>query len=319
MRKDTKFTEKYRYLCKCKKMNNDVLLRVYIYRARDIISIDMIKIGQYNTLKVDHLADFGAYLDAGDGTTILMPAKYFPFDETPKVGDEVDVFVYNDSEDRLVATTEHPYAMVGEFAFLEVTQVNRVGAFLDWGIESKDLLVPFSEQKADMKEGGVYLVYVYLDNATKRIVASQKVEKFLGNVLPEYRQGQQVQALVCQHTPIGYKCIVDNLHYGMIYDNEVFKPIELEQTIVAYVKNVREDGKIDLTIGAAARERTGDLASQIMDRLRAEGGEIGLGDKSAPEDIKGAFLCSKKDFKKAVGKLYKARKITVEPYKIKLL
>lgn len=279
----------------------------------------MIKIGQYNDLKVDHLADFGAYLDAGDGTTILMPAKYFPYNETPQVGDEMHVFVYTDSEDRLVATTERPFAKVGEFAFLEVRQVNRFGAFLDWGIESKNLLVPFSEQKADMKEGGIYLVYVYLDNTTKRIVASQKIDKFLDNVMPDYREGDQVQALVYQHTPIGYKCIVDNLHHGLIYENEVFKPVELEQTVTAYVKNVREDGKIDLTLSAAAKERTGDLATLILEKLRNNGGTIDLGDKSDPDQIKATFFCSKKDFKKAIGKLYKDRKIEIEPFRIRLI
>lgn len=279
----------------------------------------MIQIGRYNTLKVDHLVDFGAYLDAGNGSTILMPAKYFSNGEVPHEGDMLDVFVYPDSEDRLVATTERPFAMVGEFAFLQVAQVNRVGAFLDWGIESKNLLVPFSEQKIDMKEGGIYLVYVYLDHATMRIVASQKVDKFLGNVMPEYNEGDQVKALVYQHTPIGYKCIVDDLHRGIIYDNETFRPIELEQTVTAYVKNVREDGKIDLTLSAAAKERTGDLATQILDELKKQGGIIALGDKSDPDDIKNAFFCSKKDFKKALGKLYKMRKIEIEAFQIRLI
>lgn len=278
----------------------------------------MIKIGKYNRLKVDHLTDFGAYLDCGDGSTILMPAKYYPEGKEPEIGQEMDVFVYTDSEDRPVATTEHPFAMVGEFAFLQVEQVNRVGAFLDWGIESKGLLVPFREQKADMREGGVYLVYVYLDNATGRIVASQKIEKFIGNVIPSYKQGQEVEALVIAHTPIGYKCIVDNLHYGMIYKNETFRPIELEESITAYVKNVREDGKIDLSLSDKAKARTSDLASEIMQRLKENNGTLPLSDKSDPEDIKAAFSCSKKDFKKALGKLYKERRIEISESSIKL-
>lgn len=279
----------------------------------------MLKIGRYNTLKVDHLADFGAYLDAGDGTTILMPAKYFCGGLPPEAGSEVDVFVYPDSEDRLVATTEHPFAMVGEFAFLQVAQVNKVGAFLDWGLQAKELLVPFSEQKSAMRQDGIYLVYVYLDNATKRIVASSKIEKFLGNVVPDYRKGQEVKALLYQHTPIGYKCIVDNLHYGMIYDNEVFQPLELEQSITAYVKNVREDGKIDLSVGESTRERTNDLAAAILGKLKASGGTLPLTDKSNPEDIQAALFCSKKDFKRAIGKLYKERKIDLLPDAIVLV
>lgn len=271
----------------------------------------MIQIGRYNTLKVDHLADFGAYLDAGDDTTILMPAKYYPDGRTPEIGEEMRVFVYTDSEDRLVATTEHPFAMVGEFAFLQVEQVNKVGAFLDWGIESKNLLVPFREQKSDMREGGIYLVYVYLDTTTKRIVASQKIEKFVGNVIPEYKRGEEVEALVYQHTPIGYKCIVDNLHYGMIYENEVFQPVELEHTITAYVKNVREDGKIDLSISDRAKVRTRSLADVIEERLKDSNGFLPLSDKSSPDEIQRMFQCSKKDFKKAIGALYKARIITI--------
>ena len=168
------------------------------------------KIGQYNTLKVTRLVDFGAYLDGGDGTEILMPAKYISAPLSP--GDEVEVFVYRDSEDRPVATTEHPYAIVGEFAFMQVSQVNNVGAFLDWGLEAKNLLVPFREQKVRMLQGGIYLVYVYLDHTTQRVVASSKIEKFIGNVLPHYNAGDKVQALVYEHTPIGYRCIVDNLH-----------------------------------------------------------------------------------------------------------
>ncbi len=181
----------------------------------------MVKIGDYNRLAVTKIVDFGVYLDGGNGVEILLPAKYI--EGSPEVGQELDVFVYTDSEDRLIATTEHPFARVGQFAFLEVVDVNKVGAFLDWGL-SKNILVPFSEQKSRMKEGGVYLVYVYLDNATKRVVATAKIEKYLGNVPAEYRRGQEVDALVWQHTPIGYRVIVDNLHNGMIYENELFRP-----------------------------------------------------------------------------------------------
>lgn len=268
----------------------------------------MIKIGNYNTLRVARFVDFGAYLTDDDNNEVLLPARYVPDDAT--VGDEIEVFVYTDSEDRPVAVTEHPFATVGEFAFLQVAQVNKFGAFLDWGVP-KHLLVPFSEQRLRMEEGGIYPVYVYLDDITKRVVASGKLEKFLGNVIPDYKPGQEVQALVWKHTDIGYKVIVDNLFQGMIYDNEVYAPLEIQQTITAYVKNVRDDGKIDLTVGDRAAKRVSDLTSLILDRIEHDGGRLTITDSSSPEEIKRAFHCSKKDFKKAVGKLYKERKIAI--------
>ena len=268
----------------------------------------MIKIGNYNTLRVARFVDFGAYLTDDDNNEVLLPARYVPDDAT--VGDEIEVFVYTDSEDRPVAVTEHPFATVGEFAFLQVAQVNKFGAFLDWGVP-KHLLVPFSEQRLRMEEGGIYPVYVYLDDITKRVVASGKLEKFLGNVIPDYKPGQEVQALVWKHTDIGYKVIVDNLFQGMIYDNEVYAPLEIQQTITAYVKNVRDDGKIDLTVGDRAAKRVSDLTSRILDRIEHDGGRLTITDSSSPEEIKRAFHCSKKDFKKAVGKLYKERKIAI--------
>lgn len=270
----------------------------------------MVNIGRYNVLKVSRMVDFGAYLDAGDGAEILIPGKFLP--EGAQPGDEIKVFVYTDSEDRLIATTERPFAQVGECAFLEVAQVNRVGAFLDWGLEAKQLLVPYSEQKYTMRPGGIYLVYVFLDDTTKRIVASTRVEKYLGNVVPRYRRGDQVKALVIEHTPIGYKCIVDNLHYGMIYQNETYTPLEVEQEVTAYVKGVREDCKIDLMLGDRADRRTGTLADRIIDKLRQSDGYLPLSDRSSPETIAEVFACSKKDFKKAIGHLYKDHKILIK-------
>lgn len=270
----------------------------------------MLKIGQYNTLKVNRIVDFGAYLDAGDGLEILMPAKFF--ESEPHEGEEVNAFVYTDSEDRLIATTERPFAVVGEFAFLQVAETNSVGAFLDWGLEAKQLLVPFSEQRDKMHEGGIYLVYVYLDHATNRVVASSKIDKYVGNVLPDYKHGQKVEALLVKHTEIGYKCIVDNLHWGMIYSNEVYQPLSLEEKITAYVKRVREDGKIDLSIADRARARTTNLSDLILEKLRlSPEGFLPLTDRSAPEAIKALLQCSKRDFKKAVGRLYKDRQIAL--------
>ncbi len=270
----------------------------------------MIRIGNYNTLRVKRMSDYGAYLAADDGDEqVLLPMRYV--DENVSPGKELDVFVYTDSEDRPVATTERPFAKVGEFAFLQVVDVTRIGAFLDWGL-SKNLLVPFSEQKIKMRPGGIYLVYVYLDDATSRVVASAKIEKFLGNVYPEYKRGNKVTALVTEHTPIGYKVIVDNLHRGMIYSNELHKPIEIEQSLTAYVKVVRDDGKIDLTLTMPSTGgRVEKISKKILDLLKE--GHMTLTDKSSPEEIERVLQCSKRDFKKTVGALYKAHKIDILP------
>lgn len=269
----------------------------------------MVKIGNYNTLPVVKSVDFGVYLDGGDGLEILLPSRFI--DRIPQVGELMDVFIYTDSEDRIIATTEHPYAQVGEFAFLEAVSVDRIGAFLDWGL-MKDLLVPFREQKVRMRAGKSYPVYLYLDDASKRVVASAKVEKFMGNVIPTYKIGDKVRIMVYRQTPIGYACVVDNLHQGMVYANEVFRHVELGECIDAYVKYVREDGKIDVTLSPGAKQRTDDLSDRILEAMQANGGFVKLNDKSSPEEIKIAFACSKKDFKKAVGHLLKERKIKIE-------
>lgn len=273
----------------------------------------MIEIGKYQTMVVRRFVDFGAYLSRpGETDEVLIPGRYIP--ENTQIGDELKVFVYNDSEDRPIATTEHPYATVGEFAYLEVTQVNDIGAFLDFGIP-KDLLVPYAEQRIRMRRGGIYLVYVYLDRKTNRIVASSKIDKFLGNVYPDYKPGQRVSALIIEHSEIGYKAIVDNLHKGMIYSNEIFQPIEVEETIPAFVKQVRDDGKIDLTLNDKAVRRQSALADRILEYL-AQPDATPVGDKTAPEVIEMIFACSKKDFKKAVGHLYKERRITIDDERI---
>lgn len=275
----------------------------------------MVLIGQYNNLKVVKIVDFGLYLDGGESGEILLPARYIT--DVPSPGDEMRVFVYKDSEDRLIATTEKPFATVGQFAYLQVTEVNRIGAFLQWGLP-KDLLVPFSEQKSKMKQGGIYLVYLYLDDATQRIVASAKIEKFIGNKFPDYAPGTKVKALVYTHNELGYRCIVDNLYHGLIYQNETFCPVELGVEIDAYVKRVRDDGKIDLTLSPVAPVRVERLAAHILDKVRENNGRLPVSDHSSAELIQEMFQCSKKDFKKAIGMLYKQRVITIAPEYIEL-
>ncbi len=269
------------------------------------------KIGEYNRLKVVRLVDFGAYLDNEEGGEVLMPLKYI--DSPIKPGDRVDVFVYTDSDDRPVATTEKPYATVGQFAFLQVSEINKVGAFLDWGLASKQLLVPFNEQKVKLQRGGIYPVYVYLDDATKRVVASAKIAKFLGNTIPRYHVGEKVKCLVLGRTELGYKVVVDNLFSGLIYDNKTYAPIEVGETVMAVVTKVREDGKIDLRADRGrVSDRVDDVTAKVIELARRHGGILPVNDSSSPEDIKRLLECSKKDFKRAVGQLYKEQRLSLD-------
>ena len=280
----------------------------------------MIQVGQYNTLRVAKELDFGAYLDGDDKGEILLPAKYVP--EGTAVDEEVEVFVYHDSEDRLIATTEEPYIMVGEFAFLEAKMVNKVGAFLDWGITAKDLLVPFAEQRATMREGGIYLVYAFIDDMTGRIVASSKVDKFLDNTPPQYALNQEVELLVVQETELGYKVIVENSHWGMVYKNEVFTTIEPGDFVTGYIKKVRDDEKLDISLQPVGyKQAVGDgaIAERIVEELQKAGGFLPYGDKTDADVVARVFGCSKKNFKKSIGALYKARRIEITPNGIKLV
>ncbi len=271
------------------------------------------KLGNYNTLKINRKVDFGVYLEAGDGVEILLPGKYLS--DNVRVGDEVDVFVYKDSEDRLIATTEHPFAVVGEMAYLTVSQVNEIGAFLDWGLQ-KELLVPYSEQRQKMRKGKTYLVYIYVDDATQRIVGTAKIEKYVGNLLPKYHRGDKVDCIFYKQTEIGYRVIVDNAHYGMLYYDEVHGEIDEENYFAAFVKGVREDGKIDLTLSDKVENRVSALAERIMKFISINGGVMTITDKTNPDIIASTFSCSKKDFKKAIGALYKQKKIVIGDDKI---
>ena len=266
-------------------------------------------IGEYNELKINRTVDFGVYLIDDDTHEVLLPKRYVMPDM--KVGDSIRVFVYNDSENRPVATTEEPYAVVGDFALMRVKAVNKVGAFLDWGLTAKDLLVPFSEQRVDMKAGRSYIVHVYLDPASKRIVASAKLSKFLNHTDPDYYHRQRVEVLVVQASDLGYRVIVNNAHWGQIYQNETYQNVNVGDRLTAFVKQVRRDGKVDVTLAKIEKMRVDDLADRVVDYLEAHGGEMPLTDKSSPEDIQDAFQCSKKDFKKALGLLYKQQKVTL--------
>jgi len=276
----------------------------------------MLEIGKTNSLRIVKKVDFGLYLDGEESGEILMPLRYVPQNCT--INDYIDAFIYNDSEDRLIATTEIPLAMVGEFAFLKVISVNQYGAFLDWGL-SKDLLVPFREQKMSMEEGKKYIVYVYLDEESKRIAATSKIEKHFNKEKPDYTDEQEVELMIWTQTDIGYKAIIDNKFQGILYENEVFQNLERGQKLIGYIKKIRDDGKIDLTLSKSELEKIDDLTQQILTLLKENSGFLAVGDKSSTELIYELFQESKKSFKKSIGILYKKRLITIEDEGIRLV
>lgn len=275
----------------------------------------MVNIGKYNTLRVLKEVDFGVYLDGENEGEILMPVRYVP--KGCQVGDHVDVFLYLDSEDRPIATTEKPYAQVGEFAMLRVKSINKIGTFLDWGI-MKDLLVPFREQKVTMTEERSYLVYIYVDEETSRIVASAKLNKFLNKTVPEYVTGQEVDLIIESETDLGYKAIVNNQHWGILYENEVFEQLDKGLKIKGYIKKIRTDNKIDLSLQPLGYEKVDPITQMILDQLKKAGGFIDVSDKSEAEKVYRVFGISKKTFKQALGALYKQRLITITPDGIRL-
>lgn len=274
-----------------------------------------IELGKFNQLKVVKFVDFGLYLDGGDDGEILLPLRYVP--EGVKEGDELNVFLYLDNEERLVATTQTPLVQVGEFAFLEVNWVNKYGAFLNWGL-MKDLFVPFREQKMRMIQGKSYIVYCYQDKESYRLMASAKVNKFLSNEMPPYQEGQEVDILIWQKTDLGFKAIVENMFAALLYNSEIFQPLHTGMRLKAFVKQVREDGKIDLILQQAGPRKVDDFAETLLKYIRDHNGFTSFNDKSDAEEIYETFGVSKKTFKKAVGELYKMRLIILQPDGIRL-
>ena len=268
-----------------------------------------IKLGQINTLKVVKTVDFGMYLDGGDEGEILLPTRYVP--EGCKPGDTLDVFIYLDQDERPIATTQMPKAMVGDFAYLEVAWVNQYGAFLDWGL-MKDLFCPFREQKMRMIKGNSYIVHVHLDDESYRIVASAKVDRYLSDEMPQYKHGDEVDLLIWQKTDLGFKVIIDNKFGGLVYKDQIFKYVHSGDRMKGYINNVRPDGKIDVTLQPTGRKQTKEFSDALLDYLNENNGYCNLGDKSDAEEIYERFQMSKKAFKKAVGDLYKRHLITLE-------
>lgn len=282
-----------------------------------------LNIGAYNTLTVLKVAlregngePFGLYLDGGREGEILMPEKYVP--KGISIGDELRVFVYLDQEERPIATTEEPLAVVGDFAFLECSWVNEYGAFLNWGL-TKDIFCPFREQKKRMQIGDSYIVHIHLDEESYRLVASAKIERYFAKEPCYYKAGQEVDLLIWQKTDLGFKVIVDNKYPGLIYEDQVFHYVRTGDKMKGYIATVRPDGKIDCTLQPTGQKHAEDFAEVLLQYLKDNNGTCDLGDKSDSEDIKRRFQVSKKVYKKAIGDLYKRHLITVEPLGIKLI
>jgi len=270
--------------------------------------MDNIRLGDYNTLTVVKSVDFGIYLDGGKAGEILLPSRYVP--EGTDIGDELEVFIYLDQDERVIATTEHPTAKVGDFAYLEVKWVNEYGAFLDWGL-MKDLFCPFREQKKKMEIGESYIVHVHIDEESYRIVASAKVNRYLSNDACTLQDGEEVDLLVWQKTELGFKVIINNCCSGLVYDDQVFTYLHTGDRLKGYIQTIRPDGKIDVTLQKNGRQHTLDFSDTLLQYIRAHEGHCPYGDKSNAEDIYREFQVSKKVFKKAVGDLYRRRLITI--------
>lgn len=276
------------------------------------------EVGKYNTLQILRGTSVGMYLGDEEGNDVLLPHKYIP--ENAQIGEDIEVFIYRDSEDRLIATTLKPFITLNQFAILEVVAVSKFGAFLDWGLE-KDLFVPFKEQNHKLVTGHYVAAYLYLDEQTDRLVASAKVHKFFQNLEGvDLEIGQEVDLLVFEKTDLGHNVIINNLYKGLIYENEVFKRLAWGDVTKGYVKTIREDGKIDISLQPIGFLKTLEPnAKAIIEKLESSGGVLNLSDSSEPFEIMEILEMSKKNFKKAIGSLYKDKKIRILETSIELI
>jgi len=276
----------------------------------------MIRLGDYNTLEILRDTSVGIFLGDKEGTDILLPNKYVP--KSYEIGDEIKVFCYLDYDERPVATNLIPYTIRDNFQLLKVVEVNNIGAFLDWGLE-KHLLVPFREQRTKMQEGQWYVVYCYLDDKSERLVASNKLDRFVSNDNLTVNVLDEVEIIVTRSTDLGWEVIVSNSHKGLVYLNEVYKKIAIGDKLKGYIKNIRPDNKIDISLQPIGYHSLEPAANSIYQKLVEEGGFLALHDKSDPEAIKNRLQMSKKVFKKGVGTLYRERKIEIKEDGIKLI
>ena len=275
----------------------------------------MSSIGTFNKLQVVKLVDFGVYLDGGDLDTVLLPRRYVP--DGCEIGDWLDVFLYFDSDDLLIATTEKPKVEVGSSELLKVVDVNHAGAFLDWGLP-KDLLVPYSEQQKPMQVGYSYVVHVFYDENTDRIAASTKLSHHLDEQPVWFKPKQQVNLLIAGRTELGYKAVINEKYLGLIFREDAYRPLKIGERLPGFIKSVRQDGKIDLLISQSTLQGNHDLSQQILQHLADCGGLSTLTDKSNPEDIYRQYSVSKKKYKQALGNLYKDKKIEISASAIRL-
>lgn len=276
----------------------------------------MVQVGQYNTLRVVKMVDFGMYLDGGEDGEILLPKRFVPKDLQPD--DEIEVFLYHDSDNRLIATTQKPLAVVNEIALLTVVSVSPQGAFLDWGL-MKDVFLPLSQQTTRISVGGEYLVKLYIDERTGRIAATQRFERTLSNDELTVKEKDPVELTIYQKTDIGYKVIINNRHLGVLHYNEVFRELEYGAHEKGFIKTIREENKIDVSLGEAGYKKVETEAEKILRLLAENNGYLPYHDKSNPEEIYDYFGISKKVFKMTVGALYKQRKIELTQTGIKLI
>jgi len=290
--------------------NESISQLLLVYNAR------MADLGHYNTLTILRRSDVGLFIDGGELGDILLPRKYVT--DSMQVGEQLDVFLYNDSEDRLVATTLRPHAEVGECAYLKVVSTNYYGAFLDWGLP-KDLLVPFSEQHRTLQKGYSYTVFLYVDSSTQRIAASTKLENWLSIDASHYQPRQAVKLMIYGKSDLGFKAVIDGTHLGQLYTNEVFRPLHYGEQVNGFIKQLRADGRIDLMLQLPSHLQGNQLSDAIVEHLEKNDGVSKLTDKSPPDDIYQTFGVSKASYKKALGQLYKLQRITIEKHQITLL
>lgn len=269
----------------------------------------MLTAGEYHSLRISRIADPGIYLVDDEGTEVLLPNRYVSLSD--RVGDLAEVFIYHDSENRLIATREKPLATVGEAAVLEAVDRNAHGVFLSWGITAKDLFMPNRNVPYEVQMGGRYLVYLYRDELTGRVVATTKLNKYISNAEITVRAREQVDVLVARKMEMGYRVVVNNRHWGMIYNDQIFSPIKLGDRLTGYVHRISQEGRIDIMLQQEGREQRDSASAKLLELLAKNKGTLSLGDKSSPEEIAALTGLSKKSFKRAVGALYKERLISL--------
>ena len=277
----------------------------------------MLRIGQFNNLTVVKKVDIGYYLDSEDDQwgEILLPNSQAPRDCS--VDDKLDVFIHFDSEDRIIATTRRPHVMVGQFNLLRVVSLVKFGAFMDWGL-SKDLLVPFGEQRIRLEANRSYIVHAFIDEGSGRIVGSTRLDEHLDQVPADYDVGQMVDVLIARETELGYTAIINDAHWGFLYHNEIFEDVRVGKKVRGYIQKRRDDGKIDLSLTPAGYQKVAGIAEAILDQLASNNGFLPLTARTSPEELAARFGVSKKNYKKALGSLYKKRLVSIDPDGIRL-